>query len=92
MFPFRIDARVCWRAGVAVRDLLRPCHGTHGAGDRHIVRRGFRRPPSYHDDRCARAAGHFIDVITNGFGRMADYRQQSMRRPLGDHRLHPALS
>ena len=39
-----------------------------------IVRRGFRRPPSYHTDRLRQApAGHFYDVITNGFGAMPSY-------------------
>ena len=42
-----------------------------------IVRRGYRRPPSYHDDRLRSApVGHFFDVITNGFGAMPDYAAQ----------------
>ena len=42
-----------------------------------IVRRGYRRPPSYHIDRLRQApVGHFFDVITNGFGAMSDYRDQ----------------
>ena len=42
-----------------------------------IVRRGFRRPPSFHDDRLRDApVGHFFDVITNGFGAMPDYAAQ----------------
>ncbi len=50
------------------------CHGRTGDGDGMIVRRGFRRPPSYHIDRLRdAAAGHFFDVITNGFGAMASY-------------------
>jgi hypothetical protein len=39
-----------------------------------IVRRGFRRPPSYHTDRLRQApAGHYFDVVTNGFGAMPSY-------------------
>jgi hypothetical protein len=39
-----------------------------------VVQRGFPSPPSYHEDRLRNApAGHFFDVITNGFGRMYDY-------------------
>jgi len=50
------------------------CHGRLGDGDGMIVRRGFRKPPSYHIDRLRRApAGHFYDVMTNGFGAMASY-------------------
>ena len=42
-----------------------------------VVRRGYRRPPSYHDDRLRSASvGHFFDVITNGFGAMPDYAAQ----------------
>jgi len=50
------------------------CHGRLGDGDGMIVRRGFRKPPSYHIDRLRQApAGHFYDVMTNGFGAMASY-------------------
>jgi mono/diheme cytochrome c family protein len=50
------------------------CHGAVGAGDGMIVRRGFFKPPTYHDDRLRNApVGHFFDVITNGFGRMNPY-------------------
>ena len=42
-----------------------------------VVRRGYRRPPSLHDDRLRDApVGHFFDVITNGFGAMPDYAAQ----------------
>ena len=42
-----------------------------------IVRRGYRRPPTYHQDRLRDApVGHFFDVITNGFGAMPDYAAQ----------------
>ena len=54
-----------------------PCHGRTGDGDGMVVRRGYRRPPSYHDDRLRNApVGHFFDVITNGFGAMPDYAAQ----------------
>jgi len=50
------------------------CHGRLGDGDGMIVRRGFRKPPSYHIDRLRQApAGHFYDVMNNGFGAMASY-------------------
>jgi len=42
-----------------------------------VVRRGFRRPPSFHEDRLRNAPiGHLFDVITNGFGAMPDYATQ----------------
>jgi mono/diheme cytochrome c family protein len=54
-----------------------PCHGKTGQGDGMVVLRGYRRPPSMHQDRLRNApAGHFFDVITNGFGAMPDYASQ----------------
>jgi mono/diheme cytochrome c family protein len=51
-----------------------PCHGLSGAGDGMVVRRGFRRPTSFHDPRVrAQPDGYLFDVITNGFGAMPDY-------------------
>jgi hypothetical protein len=42
-----------------------------------IVRRGFRRPPTYHSDRLRGVPiGHFFDVMTNGFATMPDYAEQ----------------
>lgn len=50
------------------------CHGRTGDSDGMIVRRGFRKPPSFHSDRLRQAAaGHFFDVISNGFGAMVSY-------------------
>lgn len=52
------------------------CHGPLGNGDGMIVRRGFPKPPTYHDDRLRNApVGHFFDVITRGFGRMSSYAE-----------------
>lgn len=77
VFPFAVDAQVLARGRERYDIYCSPCHGRTGAGDGMVVRRGFRRPPSYHDDRLRNApVGHFIDVMTNGFGAMADYRQQ----------------
>jgi len=53
------------------------CHAPTGSGNGMIVQRGFRRPPSLHIERLRNApAGHFFDVITNGFGAMPSYRVQ----------------
>ena len=39
-----------------------------------IVQRGLPAPPSFHIDRLRQeSAGHFVDVITNGFGAMYSY-------------------
>ncbi len=77
VFPFAVDAGLLARGRERYDIYCSPCHGRTGAGDGMVVRRGFRHPPSYHDDRLRNApVGHFIDVMTNGFGAMADYRQQ----------------
>src|SRR3954469_17762470 len=53
------------------------CHGPNGNGDGMVVRRGFPKPPTYHDDRLRNApVGHFFDVITNGWGKMNSYAYQ----------------
>lgn len=50
------------------------CHDRVGRGDGMIVRRGFRRPPSFHIDRLrGESAGYIFDAITNGFGVMPSY-------------------
>lgn len=54
-----------------------PCHGALGDGEGMIAHRGFKlkRPPgNYHTDRLRNMpAGHFYDVITNGYGTMFSY-------------------
>jgi len=77
MFPFRIDSLVMARGQERFDIYCSPCHGRTGFGDGMVVRRGYRRPPSYHDDRLRKApVGHFFDVISNGFGAMPDYAAQ----------------
>jgi mono/diheme cytochrome c family protein len=50
------------------------CHGATGEGDGMIVRRGFTRPPPFREERLVKAqAGHFVEVITNGYGAMYSY-------------------
>jgi len=55
------------------------CHGMTGYGDGMVARRGFNKPSpaNYHQDRLRQApAGHFFDVMTNGWGAMPSYAQQ----------------
>jgi mono/diheme cytochrome c family protein len=54
-----------------------PCHARTGNGDGIVVRRGYKRPPSYQDPRLrAQPIGYFYDVISHGFGQMPDYAAQ----------------
>ncbi len=51
-----------------------PCHGQVGDGRGMIVLRGFKPPPTFHQDRLrGQPPGYFVDVITNGFGVMPSY-------------------
>jgi hypothetical protein len=77
VFPFPIDEPVLRRGRERFNIYCSPCHARTGDGDGMIVRRGYRRPPSYHIDRLRTVpVGHFFDVITNGFGAMPDYAAQ----------------
>jgi len=77
VFPFSIDERVMARGQERFNIYCSPCHGRTGQGDGMVVRRGYRRPPTYHQDRLRDApVGHFFDVMTNGFGAMPDYAAQ----------------
>ena len=53
-----------------------PCHGKKGDSEGMVALRGFRHPPSYHQDRLRNApTSHFYDVMTNGFGAMPSYAE-----------------
>jgi mono/diheme cytochrome c family protein len=76
-FPMAVTAAVMARGQERFDIFCSPCHGRTGAGDGMIVRRGYRKPPTFHLDRLRQAApGYTFDVITNGFGAMPDYAQQ----------------
>jgi len=54
-----------------------PCHSRLGDGNGMVPQRGYRHPPSYHQERLRKAPlGYFFDVMTNGFGAMPDYAMQ----------------
>ena len=67
-----------------------PCHDRAGSGQGIVVRRGFRRPSSFHIDRLREAPiGYFFEVMTNGFGAMMDYAVQSHApRSVGDRSIY----
>ncbi len=79
LFPINIDEAALQRGRERFQIYCTACHGFTGEGDGMIVRRGFRRPPSFYDDRLQEnvtPASHFFDVITNGWGAMSDYSAQ----------------
>jgi len=77
-FPVGVDMAALERGRERYQIFCSACHGMTGEGDGLIVRRGFRRPPSFYDDRLQEnvtPAAHFFDVITNGWGAMPDYAE-----------------
>jgi len=76
-FPFPITESVLRRGQERFNIYCSPCHGRIGNGDGMVVRRGLRKPPSYHIDRLRESpVGYFYDVISNGIGAMPDYAAQ----------------
>jgi mono/diheme cytochrome c family protein len=73
-FPFPVTAKVLERGQQRFNIYCSPCHDYTGSGNGMIVQRGFPAPPSYHTDRLRQApAGHFFEVITDGYGAMYSY-------------------
>jgi mono/diheme cytochrome c family protein len=80
-FPFPVTKEVIQQGEVRYNTYCSPCHDRLGNGDGMIVRRGYRKPPSYHIDRLRQVPnGYIFDVITNGFGAMPDYAAQIQPR------------
>lgn len=76
-FPFEVTMEVLERGRDRYNIYCTPCHDRVGTGRGMVVRRGFKQPTSYHDDRLRRQpAGYFFDVITNGFSTMPSYARQ----------------
>ena len=75
--PVKVTAALLERGQTEFQVFCSPCHGRTGRGDGMVVRRGFKKPSSYHVDRLRRMPiGYFYDVMTNGFGAMSDYAAQ----------------
>src|SRR5271155_341001 len=73
-FPFPITRADLDRGRERYNVYCTPCHDYTGTGQGMIVQRGFPQPPSYHIQRLRDApAGHFYEVITNGFGAMYSF-------------------
>jgi cytochrome c len=73
-FPFPITQTDIERGRQRYNIYCTPCHDYTGNGHGMIVQRGFPPPPSFHIQRLREApAGHFFEVITNGYGAMYSY-------------------
>ena len=77
MFPMPVTPELMARGRERFNIYCTPCHGRTGQGNGMIVQRGFRAPPSFHDERLRTApVGYYVNVETNGFGAMSDYAAQ----------------
>jgi hypothetical protein len=75
--PFPLTLQVLERGQQRYLIYCTPCHGQTGRGDGIVVRRGYRKPTSFHDARLrGEPVGYYYDVVTNGFGAMPDYQAQ----------------
>ena len=75
--PFPVTEDVLTRGRERFNIYCAPCHSRLGDGNGTVVQRGYRHPPTYHQDRLRKAPlGYFFDVMTNGFGSMPDYASQ----------------
>jgi cytochrome c553 len=73
-FPFPITRAGLERGRERFNIYCTPCHDYEGNGNGMIVQRGLSHPPSYNVDRLRNEpVGHFVDVMTNGFGAMYSY-------------------
>lgn len=73
-FPLPVTREVLKRGRERFEIFCAACHGYTGAGNGIIVQRGFPAPPSFHEARLVAAPpGHFVDVITRGYGVMYSY-------------------
>lgn len=72
--PMRVTLDLLQRGRERYDIFCSPCHDRTGGGRGMVVERGFKRPPSFHDEALrAKPVGHIFDVISRGFGVMSDY-------------------
>jgi hypothetical protein len=74
LMPLPVTRALLVRGEDRFNTFCSPCHSRLGDGGGMIVQRGFPRPNSFHADSVRlKPAGHYFDVMTNGFGRMYSY-------------------
>jgi hypothetical protein len=75
--PFPLTRDVLDRGEQRFNIYCSPCHARVGDGNGMIVQRGYKHPPSFHQDRLRNApVGYFFDIMSNGLGAMPDYASQ----------------
>jgi mono/diheme cytochrome c family protein len=73
-FPFPVTRKVLERGQERFNIFCSVCHDRAGTGHGVVVQRGYRQPPTLHND-CLRMAppGYVFDIITRGVGAMPAY-------------------
>ena len=75
--PFPLTHEIMARGQNRYNIYCTPCHARVGDGNGMIVQRGFKHPPSFHEQRLRNAPiGYFYDIMSNGLGAMPDYTAQ----------------
>ena len=75
--PFPLTRELLARGQERYNIYCSPCHDRVGTGQGIVVRRGFRRPSSFHSDRLREMPmGYYFEVVSQGFGVMMDYAAQ----------------
>jgi mono/diheme cytochrome c family protein len=81
LFPFAIGAPELARGRERYDVYCAPCHGRTGTGDGMVVRRGFPRPPSFHEARLRAApTGRLVEAIAKGSGAMYPFADRVAAR------------
>lgn len=76
-FPMPVTRTLLKRGQNRYNIYCTPCHGQVGDGRGMVVRRGYKQPTSYHEDRLRQVpVGYLFDVTSNGFGVMPSYAPQ----------------
>lgn len=76
-FPMEIDAGLLKRGRERFDIFCSPCHDRAGTGRGIIVERGYKAPPSLHEDRLRQTpSGRLFEVVTKGLGAMPPYADQ----------------
>jgi mono/diheme cytochrome c family protein len=88
-FPFPVSAELLERGQQRFTIFCAVCHDSTGNGNGKIVQRGYTRPPSYVTDYSRgferrgikvllrdAPVGYFFEVVSKGYGAMADYASQ----------------
>ena len=72
--PMPVTKQLLQRGHERFNVFCSPCHGRLGDGQGMVARRGFKQPPSFHEDRLRSSpVGYYVDVMTHGFGVMPSY-------------------